>query len=45
MRVGENFNLHKKIEEAAKAVSKSPECILTDVDGSLVTNLEDKFER
>lgn len=34
----------KKIKETARAVSKSAESTLTDIDGNLITNLENKFE-
>jgi len=44
MTVGDSFNLHKKIKETARIVSKSAESTLTDIDGNLITNLEDKFE-
>jgi len=44
MRVGDSFNLHKKIKEAARVVSKSAESPLTGIDGNLITNLENKFE-
>lgn len=44
MRVGDSFNLHKKIKETARIVSKSAESTLTDIDGNLITNLENKFE-
>lgn len=45
MKIGDNFNVHKKIKEAAKVNSKTPGSILTDVNGNLITTLEDKFER
>jgi len=44
MTVGDSFNLHKKIKEAARIVSKSAESTLTYIDGNLITNLENKFE-
>jgi hypothetical protein len=45
MRIDDSSNVHKKIKEAARVISKAPESILTDVDGNLITTLEDKFER
>ncbi|KAL4089094.1 hypothetical protein QTP88_024166 [Uroleucon formosanum] len=44
MRVGDSFNLHKKIKDATIIVLKSAESTFTDVYGNLITNLENKFE-
>lgn len=44
MRIGDSFNLYKKIKEAVGIVQKAPENILSDTDGNLLTNIESKFE-